>query len=385
MSALRVAHVVATFPPYWGGTGNVAYHNALELARRGLEVTVVTAAAPTPARADPAEFAVRRLPTPFRFGNAPFLPFLLGALHRFDLVHLHWPFIFGAELTWLACRLAGVPYVVTYHHDLRADLRWQFGPYQALVGPRVIGDARRVFPVSIDHFRASPMFRYAAATRRRIVEIPNGVDVGRFRPDVDGGALRRALAIPPGGVVVGYLGAMDRAHAFKGVPVLLEAITRLAGDQLHLLAVGGGDLQPTYRQEAERLGLAGRAHWTGTVGAEELPAHLAAMDVLVLPSLGMGAESFGIVLIEAMASGKPVIASALPGVRRVVDEGRNGFLVPPGDAERLAAALARLIDDPRLRRSLGAAGRAKAESQYDWRRIATSLETEYRAVVDRGG
>jgi glycosyltransferase involved in cell wall biosynthesis len=383
LNGLRVAHVVATFPPYWGGTGNVAFHNALELARRGLRVTVLTAAAPTGGWTDPPELAVRRLPTPFRFGNAPFLPLLLGALHRFDLVHLHWPFIFGAELTWLGCRLGGVPYVVTYHHDLRADLRWQFGPYQALVGPRVIGDAGRVLPVSLDHFRASPMFRHAAATRRRIVEIPNGVDVRRFRPDVDGGAVRRARGLPDGAFVVGYLGAMDQAHAFKGVPVLLQAMTRLDG--AHLLAVGGGDLQPTYRQQAERLGLGDRAHWTGMVGADELPSHLAAMDVLVLPSLGAGAESFGIVLIEAMASGKPVVASALPGVRRVVDDGRNGLLAPPGDADRLAAALARLSGDPELRRSLGAAGRAKAESQYDWRRIADRLEGEYRAVVGSGG
>ncbi|HEV8634516.1 MAG TPA: glycosyltransferase family 4 protein [Chloroflexota bacterium] len=382
---LRVAHVVATFPPYWGGTGNVAFHNALELARRGLGVTVLTAAAPTRDWTDPPEFAVRRLPTPFRFGNAPFLPSLLGALGRFDLVHLHWPFIFGAELTWLACRLAGVPYVVTYHHDLRADLRWQFGPYQALVGPLLIGGASRVLPVSLDHFRASPMFRHAAARRRPIVEIPNGVDVGRFRPDVDGAGVRRELAIPADAVVVGYLGAMDKAHAFKGVPVLLEAIARLEGRGVHLLAVGGGELQPTYRRQADRLGLTGRAHWTGAVGAEELPAHLAAMDVLVLPSLGTGAESFGIVLIEAMASGKPVVASALPGVRRVVDEGRNGFLVPPGDPDKLAVALSRLSDDPELRRSLGAAGRAKAESHYDWRRIAARLETEYRTVVDRAG
>src|SRR5262245_47209165 len=135
MPGLRVAHVVATFPPHWGGTGNVAFHNALELARRGLDVTVLTAAVPLGAWRDPPELRVRRLPTRFRLGNAPFAPGLLAALARFDVVHLHWPFIFGAELVWLACRLGDVPYVVTYHHDLRADLRWQVGPYQSTVGP----------------------------------------------------------------------------------------------------------------------------------------------------------------------------------------------------------------------------------------------------------
>src|SRR5262249_27186323 len=189
---------------------------------------------------------------------------------RFDVVHLHWPFIFGAELVWLACRLGDVPYVVTYHHDLRADLRWQVGPYQSTVGPLVLGGAARVMPVSLDHFRASPMYRYANPSR--IVESPNGVDVQRFRPNVDGAPVRRRLGTPDDAVVVGYLGAMDEAHAFKGVPVLVAAFARLRQGNARLLAVGGGDLQPTYRQQAEALGLAGRAHWTGPGPARECAA-----------------------------------------------------------------------------------------------------------------
>jgi glycosyltransferase involved in cell wall biosynthesis len=379
MPSLKVAHVVATFPPYWGGTGNVAFHNALELARRGLDVTVLTADVPLDGWRDPPELKVRRLAARFRLGNAPFVPGLLAALTRFDVVHLHWPFIFGAELVWLACRLGGVPYVVTYHHDLRADLRWQFGPYQSLVGPPVLGSAARVMPVSLDHFRASPMYRYASPPR--IVEVPNGVDVRRFRPDVEGGSIRRRHGIPEGAVVVGYLGAMDEAHAFKGVPVLIVAFARLTRPDLHLLAVGGGGLQPTYRQQADALGLADRAHWTGTVPADELPAHVAAMDMLVLPSLGAGAESFGIVLIEAMAAGKPVVATSLHGVRRVVEDGYDGFLVPPDDPERLADRLDRLAADRELRRRFGLAGRRKVEARYDWRELAARLEEQYRAVL----
>jgi glycosyltransferase involved in cell wall biosynthesis len=379
---LRVAHVVATFPPYWAGTGNVAFHNAVELARRGHEVTVLTSPTELDGYQDPPEITVCRLPTPLRFGNAPLTPGLLSAISKFDIVHLHWPFIFGAELTWLASHAAGVPYVVTYHMDLRPDLRWQFGPYQKLIGPLVVRGASRVLPVSIDHFRASPSYRYVAQEPGRVVEIPNGVDITRFRPDVDGSPIRARLGIPENAVVVGYLGAMDHAHLFKGVPVLLEALSQLTCEQpVHLLAVGGGDLQPDYRRQGDRLGLRARSSWTGTVSAEELPAHLGAMDVLVLPSLGTGAESFGIVLIEAMAAGKPVVATTLPGVRRVVDDGRDGYVVPPGDAQRLVEALERLIRNPGLRRVFGAAGRRKVEERYDWRKIAARIEEQYVDVL----
>ncbi len=378
---LNIAHVVATFPPYWAGTGNVAFHNAVELARRGHRVTVITSETSLHGFLDPPEIRVQRFPTPFRLGNAPLMPGILSAVTCYDIVHLHWPFIFGAEMTWLACKIAGVPYVITYHMDLRSDLRWQFGPYQALIGPLLVRGAARVLPVSLDHFRASPSYRHVAQIPGRIVEIPNGVDVTRFRPDVVGSKIRERLGIGDSTVVVGYLGAMDRAHAFKGVPVLIEALSRVPRDDLHLLAVGGGELQVEYRRQAENLGLGARTHWTGSVSAEELPAHLAAMDFLVLPSLGTGAESFGIVLIEAMASGKPVIATTLPGVRRVVDDGRDGYLVPPGDVARMTTAVEKLACDARLRRIFGAVGRRKVEDLYDWRKIAIRLEAQYRAIL----
>ncbi|HEY3109224.1 MAG TPA: glycosyltransferase family 4 protein [Chloroflexota bacterium] len=376
-----MAHVVATFPPYWAGTGNVAYHNALELARRGHEVTVLTGDVPLGDYRDPPELEVRRLPTPLRIGNAPLTPALLSELTRYDLVHLHWPFIFGAELTWLTCRLSGQPYVVTYHHDLRADLRWQFGPYQAAIGPLVLRGAARVLPVSLDHFRASPMHRWLAGRPDRIAEQPNGVDVTRFRPDVDGGAIRARHGIAADAFVVGYLGAMDSAHPFKGVPVLLEAFACLERPGAVLLAVGGGDLQPRYRAEAERLGLADRVRWTGIAPADELAAHVAAMDAFVFPSLGFGAESFGVVLIEAMASGKPVVATSIPGPRAVVDDGVDGFVVPPGDAAALAARIADLADGPALRAGMGAAGRRKVEQRYAWPHLAERLETHYRSIL----
>jgi glycosyltransferase involved in cell wall biosynthesis len=379
----RIDHVVATFPPYWAGTGNVAFHNAVELGRRGHRVRVYTADVPIGSYRDPAEVRVLRLPAVLRLGNAPLVPSLVSVVHDCDLVHLHWPWIFGAELTALACRLAGRPYVVTYHHDLRADLKWQFGPYQAVIGPLVLRGADRVLAVSLDYMRASPLYRYVRARGRDLIEVPNGVDTRQFSPDADGARVRAQLGIPADALVVGFVGAMDRAHPSRGVSLLIEAIARQRRDDVHLLAVGAGALQSEYRQHADRLGVGARCHWPGAVpytGAE-LPAHFAAMDVVALPSLK--AESFGMVLVEGMAVGRPVIGSDLPGVRSVVERGVDGFLVQPGDVGELAAAIDRLVGDGGLRARFGAAGRRKVESRYDWRAIAAQLERIYADVLGR--
>jgi glycosyltransferase involved in cell wall biosynthesis len=382
VATLRIGHVVATFPPYWAGTGNVAFHNAVELARRGHRIDVFTADAPTGSYEDPAEIRVHRLTTPLRVGNAPLVPTLPAALRGCDLVHLHWPWIFGAEMTALACLLADRPYVVTYHHDLRADLRWQFGPYQALAGPFVLRGAARVLCVSLDYMRASPLYPYARSRPRRLIEVPNGVDTRQFGPEADGARVRGQLGIPTSAVVVGFVGAMDAAHPSRGVPLLLDAVARLGRDDVQFLAVGAGALQASYRRHAEGLGLAGRCHWPGAIPytGSELPAHFAAMDIVALPSLK--AESFGMVLVEAMAVGRPVIGSDLPGVRTVVEHGVDGFLVPPGDVDALSAALGRLVGDEELRRRMGAAGRTKVEARYDWRAIAAQLERTYLDVLD---
>ncbi|HVX29433.1 MAG TPA: glycosyltransferase, partial [Nitrolancea sp.] len=112
---MRIAHVTATFPPYYGGTGNVCYHNARVLAARGHHVEVFTADAPGRID-DPAGVIVNRLRPIVQVGNAPVLPSLLR-LRQFDLVHLHYPFYTGAEFV----SLARLPYVITYHQDVELD------------------------------------------------------------------------------------------------------------------------------------------------------------------------------------------------------------------------------------------------------------------------
>ncbi|AEB11484.1 glycosyltransferase family 4 protein [Marinithermus hydrothermalis] len=374
---MRIAHVTATFPPYWAGTGNVAYHNARVLAERGHEVTVFTAQT-SPNGALAAPFSVERLAVAFRLGNAPLTPSLLTRLEGFDLIHLHYPYIFGAEMTaWRAAR-GRVPLVVTYHNRLEDPSpfkRLAFGVYNRTIEGFVLRAAARVLAVSLDHlFHVHPRLRGASHLR----ELPNGVDTHLFRP-VDPTQARAALGLSPEDRVVLFVGALDAAHRFKNFEGLLEAFARLALERKVLLVVGDGPLRRVYEDQARRLGVASRVRFLGPRAPQDLPPIYSAADVTVLPSIGV--ESFGLVLLESLACGTPVIASALPGVRTVVAHGSDGYLVPPGDVPALARALEELLADRARAVEMGCRGRARVEQRYAWPAIGARLEAVYREVL----
>ncbi|MBN1137158.1 MAG: glycosyltransferase family 4 protein [Anaerolineae bacterium] len=381
---MRIAHVTATFPPYHSGTGTVCYHNALELARLGHDVTVFTAAYPRWSDADPNVFTVRRLPALFRIGNAPFLPGLLSEVRGFDLIHLHHPFIFGAEMIWAVSRMRQIPYVLTHHNDLiGAGLRrCLFDLYSAVSVPLVFSGARKFAVVSADHAAHCRLARFFRARWDDVVEVPNGVDTDLFRPGLDGSPVRKEHGIPDDARVILFVGALDRAHHFKGVAHLIKAFARLGGQDARLLIVGDGDLKAQFASLADQLELARQVCFAGARSHNQLASYYAASDIVALPSFPP--ESFGVVLLEAMSCGKPVVASNLPGVRTVVSEGEDGLLAAPGDVTGLAERMATLLEDPGRRREMGRMGRAKVEDHYGWPQIVPRLVEIYEQVVAEG-
>jgi glycosyltransferase involved in cell wall biosynthesis len=376
---LRIAHLTATFPPYEGGAGRVCYYNALGLAERGHQVEVFTAAHPSASVDDqfPLSMCVRRLTPLLQIGNAPLLPGLL-TLRGFDVIHLHLPFIFGAELVWLLRLLRGIPYVVTYHNDLigEGSRRALFETYSRVSLPLVIGGARKIAAVTLDHALHS---RAAALFERRradLVDIPNGVDIELFKADQSArGAVRARFNIAPDMTVALFVGALDRAHHYRRVDLLLEAAKSLP--DLTLMLVGDGDTRADYEALAGSLGISDRVRFVGKVPHPELPGFYNAADIVVLPSELQ--ESFGMVLIEGMACGKPVVASNIPGVRSIVRDGVDGVIIEPGSADALASGIQRLLASDH--QAMGAAGRAKVEAKYSWPSIITALEQLYADVV----
>jgi glycosyltransferase involved in cell wall biosynthesis len=367
---MRIAHLTATFPPYWGGTGTVAFNQAAGLAERGHDVHVFTGTAGA-AEDDPPGVTVHRMKPVLSIGNAPLLP-QLRRLDGFDVVHFHHPFIFGTEAV-LAGRLRRnrPALVATYHNRLigergRAPVFWL---YEETMVRTVMRVADRVAVVSMDH--AESVGHLRCGWRRgpeRYVEVPNGVDIEAFSP---GEAARGD--IPADATVALFVAALDRAHHFKRLDLTIDALARAADPSLHLLVVGGGELLEDYRAQADRAGVGERVHFAGAQPHGELPRFMRMADFLVLAT--EPPESFGLVYIEAMASGLPVIGTDIPGVRTVVRDGHNGFLVPRGDVVALASALDRMAQADRA--ALGAAGRADAEQRYGWPRVVEQLERVY--------
>lgn len=381
---MKIAHVTATYPPYQGGTGNVAYHNARCLAELGHEVTVYTAGSDSigTSRTVADGVRVRRLRALIRIGNAPLIPGLLR-VNGYDLVHLHYPFIFGAEMVLAMSRLKRFPFVLTYHNDLISPgLKGSlFSLYERVWARRLMEAAARVIVTSWDGAAAShilgPMIRSHPA---RFREVPNGVNIRTFRPTAPDRQLAERLGVGNQDGVIVFVGSMDSAHHPKGgVPVLLEAVSRLRDASVLVLLVGGGDKVDAYAAQAAALGLKQQVRFVGTVANDELPSILALADMVVQPSLLF--EPFGLVAVEAMACGKPVIVSDLPGVRRVVSDAGGGLLARPGDPDDLAMKIRLLLADPGLRRQLGARGRSGVEARYDWAVIGPQLEMTYREAA----
>lgn len=374
---MRIAHVTATFPPYHGGAGTIVWEQTRRLAARGHDVTVITArprAELGPIPASPRGVEVVRDRPVVALGNAPLLP-RLARLRGWDVVHLHYPFIFGAEML-LASRVR--PLVVSYNNQLvgSGTKGALFEGYEATVAPRVIARAAQVHVLSHAHATSVPYLARLAAPK--LVEVPAGVDLDRFSPGPPDPAVRASLGIPAGAPVAVVVAALDRAHAFKRIDLALAALTHL--EDLRLIVVGGGEDLEMHRAEAGRLGVAGRVTFAGYAPHERLPELLRAGDILTLYS--DPPESFGIVLAEAMASGRPILVSDLPGPRHLVREGETGFVVPGGDGARLAATLAEFFALTREQRAaMGAAARADVERRFGWESVVDRVEASYRFVA----
>jgi glycosyltransferase involved in cell wall biosynthesis len=381
---LRIAHLTATFPPYPGGAGNTAFRFAREQAARGHRVEVFTAPAPG-LQPDPGRAIVHRIEPAFAIGNAPLIP-RLARIGGFDVVHIHYPFIFGAELTLLG-RLRARPrrqaLLVHYKNRLVGEggRRMLFDIYEHTVAPLLVRAADRVCVLSADHADSVPYLRRAG--RRdpgKLVEMPNGVDIELFTPEGDDGGLRARLGIDADAVVAGFVATLDRAHHFKRLDLAIDGLARLGDERVHLVVAGDGELLDGFRSRASGAGVADRVHFLGAVPHAELPAVLRASDLLLLTT--EPPESFGIVLIEAMACGLPAIATDYPGVRAVIEQDRNGLLVPPGNAAAVAAALRQLVDSgPERRRALGAAGRRKAVAEWSWPQLVERMDAAYDAAI----
>lgn len=369
---MKIVHLVCVVPPYKGGMGQAAYEFAKGLAQRGHEVTVL---APQYQATDLAiesveGFTVQRLKPFFKYGNAAVLLGLKRFLKNCDVLHLHYPF-YGTEamVWWYQIWHPQTKLILHYHMDTNATgaKGWMFKIMRWLFLGSLVRLSSGITCASLDYIQNSDLKKYHQAHPGKFHETLFGVDLEKFRPNEGMRQKNRLL----------YVGGLDKAHYFKGINILIKAVARLQINDWQLDIVGSGDLLPHYRALAQELNLGQRINFFDQVARPELQNFYQASQVLILPSLD-SSEAFGMVLLEAMACGTPVIASDLPGLRKVFYDGQEGLLIRPNDVDDLATKIDQILKDTDRWQQMSQAARQLAMSRYNWSGVWDRLEKVYQ-------
>jgi phosphatidylinositol alpha-mannosyltransferase len=372
---MRVAVVAQPYYPQAGGVSEHVHHTALELRRLGHDVDVVTSRFRTHRESGDGVLRIGRnilLPHLGALANVNAgwnLGKEMEAIYRradYDVVHVHEPLSPTLPLVAIERAPAHAVVVGTFHASAPRGVAYRLGrPFLRRYSERL--DGRIAVSGAARRFAS----RYFA---QDYAIIPNGVDPARFHP--------RVAPLPdlePGTPTILFVG---RFVPRKGAQVLFGAMRRIAGrvPGVRLLLVGGGPLEPWYRRLARGTGADVR--FLGELPPSEIPRAYCSADVFVAPSTGQ--ESFGIVHLEAMACGLPIVSSDIEGYRELLEDGREALLFPNRDSRALADAVIRVLTDHRLARSMAAFGRAKAE-RHAWAGIARRLEALYLDLAERRG
>ncbi len=414
---MRVAVLAHSFPRYPGDThGPFVKRLSEALAARGHEVFALVPFDPElrPDPATPLEISSFRYVRPERWHRLGYsrtlhrdlgmkvVGYLQSPLYflfaeralarlvrreRIDLVHAHWILPNGYVAARVA-RSTGVPYVVTLHGS--DVFMAEKNPLFAAMARRALAGAAHVTSCSgeLRDRLLALAGDFGSGYAEKVLLVPNGTDLAA-RPDA--GETPRAL---PAGLAVGsgdgkgerLVAAVGRLVDKKGFDVLLAAAPAILArhPEARIVLGGGGDLRGELEAQARRLGVERSVTFTGALSHPEVLALIAAAEVFVMPSVRDprgNVDGLPIVVLEAMAAGKPVVASEVSGIPMAVAAGETGLLVPERDPAALAAAVGELLADPDRARRLGAAGRRRVETELNWDAVAAIHDRLDRAAV----
>lgn len=401
---MRILHIYKDYYPVVGGIENHVRLLAEAQAQRGFDVTVlVTSLSRTTTITELGGVQVIRAGRLVHVASTPLSLAFFAQLRRLraDIAHLHFPYPPG-EMGNLLLR-PGRRTVVTYHSDVirqRGILRL----YRPLLA-RVLGQADCIIATSPDYIDSSPYLREVAgkcavvplgivptpflrthdrveAIRAQFQAAPSQSPDSIGQPAVEAGrSTAREAAVPELGAqprrpLILFVG---RLRYYKGLEYLLEAMRDI---EATLLVIGSGPMAVEWQQLARNWGLLDRVHFLGEVTDDELPAYYQASDVFVLPA-SHRSEAFGVVQLEAMAAGKPVVSTDLGTGTSFVNQDRlTGFVVPPRDARALARTVNRLLADPELRQLMGERGRRRVLEHFTVDEMVDGVIGIYEEIRD---
>jgi len=385
---MKIAQVVCAYPPYIGGIGQSAQRFG-DILNSDHEVTTFTLKPLLDTTQNTKH--LKYLNPFFRYGHGG-LPFsLLFSLNKFDCIYLHYPFFGATEIVWFFLLFHPKTRLVIHYHMDTNDLVWFLKPLtwpSSIIRNSLFKRAETIIAGSLDYIEHSQIAEFIKKYPDKFQEVPFGLDTNLYSPkmpETNQGLIAKTKAIvnfvtktfiKRGQVNLLFVGGLDSAHYFKGLSILFEALTKLEHKHWRLDIVGSGNLLNHYQQQAEILGLTKQVKFLGRLDEATLISTYQAADIFILPSINRH-EAFGLVLTEAMACGVPVIASNLPGVRKVFRDGLDGFVTEASNVQDLTEKIDKLIGDEPKRIAMSKSARTYAVSKYSWEQVGDKLKRSF--------
>jgi glycosyltransferase involved in cell wall biosynthesis len=357
---MKILQTPIRFYPYIGGIENHAYHLSKNLVKLGHEVNVICANEPKLKREETIEgIKIKRLWYLFKIQNTNITPFLpLNLLsHDADVIHTYFPSPWCSDWSNIVGKLKKIPTVFHYYNDLteKQFIRQIYNKTMLSASFKLAKKILVAHERYIDYSFILPKYR------EKIAVIPPGVDTALFRPS------KKQI----NAAIFGFASVLDSYHEYKGLNYLFKSIRKSK-----LKIVGGGDMLDYYKIKAARKDV----EFLGALQPIDMKEFYHKIGVFVLPTIGYK-EGFGIVALEAMASGIPVIVSSIVGVADDIEKNNCGIVIKPKNVKELGNAIKYFEDNKSEIKIMGRRAR-KAVENYSWEKIAKRTEELYKEIKD---
>lgn len=358
---MKLMIVAPYFYPKIGGMENFAYNISKGLKEEyGWEVVVVTSnhVEKKYIEEEMDGLKIYRLPSWFKISNTPINPLWYFQIKKImkkekpDVINAHTPVPYISDIS--AMVYGDFPFILTYHTgsmmlkgNLLIDFLIKF--YESTVLKITLNKAEKII-CSSDYVKLDFLKEYTDKT----ITITPGVDINRFKPRISNSKN-----------IILFVGSLRKSDKYKGLEYLLSAVSmiKINCKNTMLTVVGGGDNIMYYKKLCKKLKIERNVEFKDELHGNGLVKQYQKTNVLVLPSLS---ESFGMVLLEAMACKKPVIGTNIGGIPNVIDNGENGLLVPPKNPKALAEAIIKILRNPKLAQKMGENGYEKVKENFTW-------------------
>jgi N-acetyl-alpha-D-glucosaminyl L-malate synthase BshA len=378
---VKVAQVIPEFPPpLVGGGGYHVYNLARELAKRGVDVKVFALnigntffLKRTKVETHFGKVQVFRVPA-FRIPkfNYQFAPKLISLLLKEnpDIIHAHGYQVFTTDAALMASKIKKTPLVLTLHGFPRGFDKPANRAYFNLIGKETLKKAKKI--ISVSHMVARE-FKAIGVSEKKIAIIPNGIDLEEYKQLPTGDLFRKRLEIKENEKLVLTIGRLEKIKGFQCLIKALPSIIREVGSTKLVIAGPDFDYAAKLKRLAGETNVQDHVIFYGPINGKEKFEAFSAADIVAVPSLY---EGFGILLLEAMAAGKPLVATNTGAAPEIIQNGKNGVLAALGDVEDLAGKIIKLLSDDQLMYLIGQESRKTVEA-FNWEKISEHIHKLY--------